>query len=117
MKTLSIKQPWATLIVSHGKDIENRTWATKFRGRFLVHASQGMTRKEYAEAYQFFLESGAGQAPFDFPEYEDLQRGGIIGSVGTADLPYVSLPFGFTGRTSRPRRRQRPGSGASRRPR
>jgi hypothetical protein len=39
MKTLSIKQPWAYLICSGIKDIENRTWQTKFRGRVLVHAS------------------------------------------------------------------------------
>lgn len=39
MKTLSIKQPWAYLICSGIKEIENRTWKTKFRGRVLVHAS------------------------------------------------------------------------------
>jgi len=40
MKALTIKQPWADLIVSGIKDIENRTWRTKFRGRIYVHASQ-----------------------------------------------------------------------------
>lgn len=39
MKTISIKQPWASLIVEGIKDIENRTWPTKFRGRVLVHSS------------------------------------------------------------------------------
>ena len=39
MKVLSIKQPWASLIASGIKDIENRTWKTKFRGRILIHAS------------------------------------------------------------------------------
>lgn len=47
MKTLSIKQPWASLICTPRKennklgikDIENRTWATKHRGTILVHAS------------------------------------------------------------------------------
>ena len=38
MKAISIKNPWATLIF-HGKDIENRTWKTSFRGTVLVHAS------------------------------------------------------------------------------
>lgn len=38
MKTISIKQPWAYLICSGIKNIENRTWPTKFRGRVLVHA-------------------------------------------------------------------------------
>jgi hypothetical protein len=40
MKILSIKQPWASLIVSGAKDVENRTWPTRYRGSVLVHASQ-----------------------------------------------------------------------------
>lgn len=40
MKALSIKQPWATLIASNIKNIENRTWQTKYRGRIYIHASQ-----------------------------------------------------------------------------
>lgn len=40
MKALSIKQPWASLIASGIKDIENRTWKTKYRGRIYIHASQ-----------------------------------------------------------------------------
>jgi hypothetical protein len=40
MKALSVKQPWADLIVSGLKDIENRTWRTHFRGRIQIHASQ-----------------------------------------------------------------------------
>ncbi len=39
MKTISIKQPWASLIIEGIKDIENRTWKTSFRGTVLVHAS------------------------------------------------------------------------------
>jgi hypothetical protein len=49
MKILSIKQPWASLIVTGGtnvqtgaielKDVENRTWTTRYRGPVLVHAS------------------------------------------------------------------------------
>ena len=38
-KAISIKQPWAYLICAGIKDIENRTWATKFRGRVYIHAS------------------------------------------------------------------------------
>lgn len=38
MKTLSIRQPWAQLVVSGKKDIENRSRRTHYRGRFLVHA-------------------------------------------------------------------------------
>ncbi|HEY3390117.1 MAG TPA: hypothetical protein VGK38_11135 [Prolixibacteraceae bacterium] len=36
-KAISIRQPWAYLIGIGLKDIENRTWKTKFRGRVLIH--------------------------------------------------------------------------------
>lgn len=38
-KAISIKQPWAYLICAGIKDVENRTWATKYRGRAYIHAS------------------------------------------------------------------------------
>lgn len=39
MKALTIRQPWAALIVAGFKDIENRTWTTKYRGPLLIHVS------------------------------------------------------------------------------
>ena len=39
MKALSIRQPEAWLICVGYKDVENRSWETKFRGRIYVHAS------------------------------------------------------------------------------
>lgn len=51
MKALSIKQPWAWAICNlpdeFKKDIENRTWNTKYRGEFLVHASKGFDKEGY----------------------------------------------------------------------
>ena len=38
MKCLSVSQPYADLIVQGKKIIELRTWNTKFRGEFLIHA-------------------------------------------------------------------------------
>jgi len=40
MKVLSLKQPWAELILQGKKKIELRKWNTKFRGEFLIHASK-----------------------------------------------------------------------------
>jgi hypothetical protein len=40
MKILSIRQPWASLIATGAKDVENRTWPTRYRGPVLIHASQ-----------------------------------------------------------------------------
>ncbi|MFQ5531552.1 MAG: ASCH domain-containing protein [Candidatus Nanoarchaeia archaeon] len=45
MKTLSLKQPWAELILQGKKNIELRKWNTKFRGRFLIHASKNPDKK------------------------------------------------------------------------
>lgn len=39
MKVLSIQQPWAHLIVSGCKDVENRGWKTDYRGPLFIHAS------------------------------------------------------------------------------
>ena len=40
MKALSLKQPWAELVLLGKKTIELRKWNTKFRGEFLIHASK-----------------------------------------------------------------------------
>ena len=91
MKAISIRQPWAWLIVHGGKDIENRSWKTNFRGRVLIHASKGMTRVDYETAGMF--------APL--PAFEELQSGGIIGSVEIVDCvqqsesPWFFGPYGF----------------------
>ena len=45
MKALSMKQPFAELVVSGRKKIELRKWHTKFRGEFLVHASKVPDKK------------------------------------------------------------------------
>lgn len=39
---LTLKQPWASAVVELGKDIENRSWTTPFRGRFAIHAGKSI---------------------------------------------------------------------------
>ena len=36
IKILSVRQPWAWLICSRIKDVENRTWKTNYRGRLSI---------------------------------------------------------------------------------
>lgn len=38
MKVLTIKQPWAQLIIDGYKKYEFRGWKTKYRGKILIHA-------------------------------------------------------------------------------
>jgi ASC-1-like (ASCH) protein len=45
MKCLSLRQPYAELVVTGKKTIEIRTWNTKFRGVFLIHASKKIDRE------------------------------------------------------------------------
>jgi ASCH domain len=45
MKALTIKQPWAELIMQGLKDVENRSRMTSFRGRFAVHV--GLRRADF----------------------------------------------------------------------
>lgn len=104
MKAISIRQPWAWLIINAGKDIENRDWLTNFRGRILVHASLGMTRAEYGDAYS----TARMASGHDLPPMADLQRGGIIGSVEIVDCvkastsPWFFGTFGFVLANPRP---------------
>ena len=42
MKCLSLKQPFADLLASGEKTIELRKWNTKYRGKFLIHASKNI---------------------------------------------------------------------------
>ncbi|SER36990.1 MULTISPECIES: ASCH domain-containing protein [Pseudomonas] len=77
MRALSIRQPWAWLIVHGGKIIENRTWYTKHRGAFLIHASKGMTKAEYGFVRRYCIERNLTLPP----PMEQLQRGGIVGMV------------------------------------
>ena len=38
MKALTIRQPWAWAIIFDGKDVENRSWNTSYRGDLAIHA-------------------------------------------------------------------------------
>src|ERR1043165_7475422 len=46
MKCLSLKQPYAELLISGRKAIELRKWNTNFRGQFLVHASKNVNKEK-----------------------------------------------------------------------
>lgn len=118
MIAISIRQPWASLILLAGKDIENRTWPTKVRGRVLVHAAKGMTHDEWDEAMEFAVDILRQHPPRPNGKtrtmrelgfgYEDLQRGGIVGSVEIVDCvkqsdsPWFMGSHGFVLRDPRP---------------
>ncbi len=95
MKALSIRQPWAWLILNAGKDIENRDWPTRFRGRFLIHASKGMTRDEYESADSLLA---IIEPAIELPPFEALERGGIVGTAMVVGCATESLSPWFFGK-------------------
>ena len=42
MKTLTLTQPWATLVAMGAKHIETRSWQTSYRGPLAIHAAKGL---------------------------------------------------------------------------
>lgn len=60
MKVLTIKQPFASLIVEGLKEYEFRTWKTKYRGEFLIHAGKGVDKKAMEKFKDFNLDYPLG---------------------------------------------------------
>ena len=82
MKALSVRQPWAWAIMHAGKDVENRTRITRYRGPLAIHATK-CTRDQYARAAGMIL-SICGKAP---PPWEVAKAtfGHVIGTVTVTD--------------------------------
>lgn len=100
---ISVRQPWAWLIVNGLKDLENRTWETRVRGRVLLHAGKGMTLMELHEAILFVgtFDRALARRMIAMPAHEWV-RGAVIGSVeitgcvSASSSPWFVGPFGFT---------------------
>lgn len=71
MKALSVRQPWASAIISGAKQIENRTWAPPedlLGSRIWIHAARSLSSDPEALA-------------LCCANVEDLVLGAILGSV------------------------------------
>ena len=79
MKALSLTEPMAWAIF-HGKDVENRTWPTKFRGRVMIHASKKLDLVHYD-----WIAQNENRLGCQLPQPEDLVHGAIIGEVDIID--------------------------------
>lgn len=97
LPALSIRQPWAWLVVrpdltdpdvrnARCKNIENRVWKRSFRGRFLIHASAGMTKKEFGASFQTAADVLDGFWAPPRPQGPELKFGGIIGAATIVDM-------------------------------
>lgn len=80
VRALTVKQPWAELIVTGLKDVENRSKRTSYRGRFAVHA--GLKRADFDD-----LDLSAMPRKLRRPIEDAWQRHDNAGRVlGTVEL-------------------------------
>jgi len=87
MKALSIRQPWAWLIVHGFKPVENRTWSTSYRGELAIHAARTFDQAGLESVLDFFPDLHGL-----LPQQYDL--GGVIG-VATVEDCVQSHPSGW----------------------
>jgi len=99
-KALTIRQPWAWLIVNGIKNIENRSWHTNYRGYFYIHSSLKIDE----QSYQILK----ANKKLQLPKIKHLQTGGIIGKAKLVSCttksksPWFTGPYGFIMRKQRP---------------
>lgn len=97
MIALSIRQPWAWLIVQGLKDVENRDWHTPYRGQFLVHASKTCKPEDY-DAAMLFIETFVNPSlVHQVPDRHELEYGGIVGVATLVDCVKECASPWFTG--------------------
>ena len=79
MKCLSLKQPFAELLVRGEKTIELRNWNTMIRGKFLIHASKNIDietcKRLNIDIYSFTIGAIIGYASlYDVKEYKNQEE-------------------------------------------
>lgn len=78
MKVLTIKQPWASLIINEYKKYEFRSWKTNYRGKILIHAGLNIEK----DMLERFKEYGL-----------KYTKGAIIGEAEITDCVLVDKNF------------------------
>lgn len=79
MKVLTIKQPWATLIMQKDKRFEFRSWQTKYRGELLIHAGKSVDKEAMKRLAKYIP--------------DDISLGKILGKVTLVDCIKMSEEF------------------------
>lgn len=96
-RALSIRQPWVWAMLYAGKRIENRTWATSYRGPLYLHAAQALASKESRRAFHAI----AAQLGIDVPALEIFPRGALIATAElidcTQNVPRGQHPWADSG--------------------
>ena len=91
MKSITITQPWATLIVLGAKHYETRTWETRHRGGLAIHAARRFPEDQRELCRQEPFRSILRQAGYF--SWFDLPTGAVLGTVQLTDcLPVEDVP-------------------------
>jgi len=106
MKCLSICQPFAELIIQNKKTIELRTWNTKIRGEFLVHAPIKIRKEAYEKLkIKERLTTGAiiGKVElWDVKKYESLKEIQVDKKKHYSSITSKKKIFGFILKNAKP---------------
>lgn len=92
---LSVRQPWAWLIVHGHKDVENRTWPTRHRGDLLIHAGQVFDQDGLAWVLHRFPELRPA-LPQQYPLGGVVGTCQLLGCVETSASRWFMGPYGFS---------------------
>ena len=99
MKCLSVSQPFADLIINGQKTIELRSWNTKFRGEFLIHAPTKIKKEDCKRLkISHKLETGViiGKAQLeDVKIYESATQVNKDGKLHLASKKFQNRKYGF----------------------
>jgi len=93
MKTISIHQPWASLIAAGVKRVENRSRPTRHRGRVLIHA--GLRVDDDALAVVDGLIAEAGMAALEWPTGAIVGCARIVDCVTESEDEFFEGPYGY----------------------
>jgi hypothetical protein len=91
MKVIVIRQPWAWLIVNGYKDIENRSWETRYRGTLLIQASARRPSTREMNEFSLYARKRGVKLPAKF------ELGGIVGCAQLDDCVTKSRSKWFIG--------------------
>lgn len=98
---ISIRQPWAWLILHGGKDIENRTWPlpSKFNGKRVgIHAGKWFNPGEIAQIFNNLKNARLIPKGKTLTLHElQAQCGGIVGIATFFSGPANESPWAFPG--------------------
>jgi hypothetical protein len=61
MKVLTIKEPWASLIINGYKEYEFRSFKTNYRGKILIHAGLTLEKNNAIKFNNYNLDYGHGE--------------------------------------------------------